>query len=441
LNKTKPNSHIELVSKFWDFLAYLQKYITVVKDRRLPDTDPARTLLLSTLAEYMLPVLRADLSCIGYRNIENDTNDWIEVVQETIKTQNETHHESTFVHRMAELNWHFPYKEFGLFRDSDPLLLFDEGLKKLPVVFQGAITALVISKVTLLGREYFILFCDVEEKNTTSPRYSEFDKKMVGVALGILEIGFQSGVRRGRKEQQEIEEAQTQQFLLDLVHEIKTPIQAILADASNLQNELPQEFKELREIALRNMNAANHLSLLTDTILYERGLLGEELTIESIDTPLREAINMFVGEADIKKIRIRCPITSDGQPFPTISMYFTQLTIAFKNIIHNAVIYSVPEDANYFPIEIVGHHTNEGFYEIDVTNYGFEITKDEIEYGWLFALKYRGKKARKISARGSGLGLAAANIIIKKHGGNIQIASIPTKSHLFRNTFNIKLPL
>lgn len=62
---TQPQSRTDLCSSFWNFLAYLQKYLAIVADREAPDNDPGRTLLLPTLADNLRPVLRAQTCFVG----------------------------------------------------------------------------------------------------------------------------------------------------------------------------------------------------------------------------------------------------------------------------------------------------------------------------------------------------------------------------------------
>jgi signal transduction histidine kinase len=430
----------EMLGAFWDFLAYLQRYVELAKSEALLDTDPARTRLLSTLIECMRPVLHADLAFVGYRNLEDDPGDWVQIVKETSKIGRNVHQRSSLIGRMEDLDWRLPYDQLTALQFDHPVMLFDQGLEKTPLAFQGVVTALAISRVVLSGRDYFLFFCDVEKKAKDYPRYDGFDRTMLAVATGILDVGFQSGVRRGKEAQQAIEEAQTRQFLSDLVHELKTPVQAVVADANNLQDEMPADWTELREIATRNLNAARHLSSVIDSILLTLAgseLPGETPVMLNIEKPVQEAITMLSGEAQAKGLEIRKPVTVDGHPFPELPLYPGQLIVAFKNLIHNAITYSLSEESSHMPIEIVGYHSGEGYYTVDIVNYGIEITNDEIKEDLLFKLRYRGEKARQLSVSGSGLGLTSAQRVVEKHGGRIEVTSMPVGSGIFRNTFSI----
>jgi signal transduction histidine kinase len=433
----------EMFATFWDFLTYLDKYVAVVNLLDPVETDPARTVLLSKLVEYMRPVLRADVTFVGFCNLENTSSDRLHVVKESLKIRPGIQAEQpALVKRLEGLKWHFPCREVDFVQVDQPEVLFDAGLERLPRFLREVVTALAISRVELFGREYFLFFCDVEPRAVSGPRYTGFDKAMLKVAAGLLATGFRSGVRKGRKVQQDFEEEQTRQFLVDLVHELKTPIQGVLADASNLQAEMPPELSDLQELATRNLNTAYHLSWLVDTIrmtLVGRDLPDETLVRGTLEKPLAEAFAMFVGEARAKGLQLLPIRTLDGEPFPSLPMYPNQLTVAFKNLIHNAIVYSLPDDGGYQPVEIVGQRVGEACYAIDITNYGLEITQEEIEQGKLFKLRYRGKQARRLVASGSGLGLTSAQRIVDKHGGKIEITSEPVTPPLFRNTFRVAL--
>ena len=273
----------EITDRSWNFLAYLQKYVDVVKGRTVPDDDLGRALMLSTLAEYIRPVLNADLTCVGYHNTENTSNDWLQVVEATIKPEGSIYQQTSLIRRMKVADWRFPYDEFSIIFANNPIALFGQGLQKLPGFFQGVVTALASFQVTLLEREYFLFFFDVEERGVNFPRYTEFDKAMLKVAAGIFEVGFQSGafqsgVRSGRKAQHEIENAKTQQFLLDLVNQLKVPIHTI-EDIGDLQGEIHKNSK-LCKLVSRNQAAAQHLNLLVDTILAASKLQNYQMSNE-----------------------------------------------------------------------------------------------------------------------------------------------------------------
>ena len=193
---------------YWQFLACLQGYVSSVQKLNLEDTDLGRTRLLSTLAEYMRPVLRADLAVVGYRELEGDLSDCVYLDSDTIKPERADGHKDTpLIKGLEESGWAISYSESGLSTLDYPATLFDSTLEKSPWIFRTTVTALAVSRVTLGEREYYLFFCDVEGEDKHGPRYDSFDNTMLAVATGVLQTGFQSGARGGGGDETELKQA------------------------------------------------------------------------------------------------------------------------------------------------------------------------------------------------------------------------------------------
>ena len=156
-----PNQQADV---FWNFLGYLRKCVEV--SRKLLQSsadDSGRTQLLSALAEYMRPVLRADISFVGYRDIGEEPAAWLNIVPETIKPQSNLAQPPMLIKRMRLVEWCFPYQELEQNWNGTAIVYFNQQLERLPTVFHGSVTALAISRLILPEREYFLFFCDINE--------------------------------------------------------------------------------------------------------------------------------------------------------------------------------------------------------------------------------------------------------------------------------------
>jgi signal transduction histidine kinase len=243
-----------------------------------------------------------------------------------------------------------------------------------------------------------------------------------------------------------LREQQTR-MLLTLAHEINTPLQGILADAENMMCEAAPE-SEIKSLASHTLNQVQNLHLLTETIM---AVLAEQtparsFSMHSLYRPLKEACEMFSSEAALKGCDILEP-KPIGSRFPEIEMSLFDLTLAFKNLIHNAIKYSFNPPRAYEGnryIRILGHWAEEQqqAYSISIENYGVGIPQAEIDGRAIFAPYYRGVKASDRCRTGAGLGLAHVRQVIEDlHHGTISVTSKPLFGEAYLTTFVVTLPV
>jgi len=235
------------------------------------------------------------------------------------------------------------------------------------------------------------------------------------------------------------------QLLITLAHEINTPLQGILADTENLQYELPPD-SEAQELTRHNLQQVQQLHLLTETIM---AVLADQsparlFSLHSIFRPLRDACDMFESEAIAKGCEILEPQSIDSR-FPEIEMSLFDLTLAFKNLIHNAVKYSFRPPQGHEGrrfIRVLGSWADDTHYSVAIQNYGVGMTPEEIASGSIFAPHYRGAKASDRRRTGAGLGLSHARQIIEGlHHGTIRVTSKPLQGEAHLTTFIVTLPV
>jgi signal transduction histidine kinase len=128
-------------------------------------------------------------------------------------------------------------------------------------------------------------------------------------------------------------------------------------------------------------------------------------------------------------------------------MSLFDLTLAFKNLVHNAVKYSFRPprqwEGNRY-IRVIGRWADEQqqLYSVSVENYGVGIPQCEIDSGAIFLPHYRGAKASDRGRTGAGLGLAHARQIVEDlHHGAIQVTSKLVTGEAYLTTFTVILPV
>lgn len=241
---------------------------------------------------------------------------------------------------------------------------------------------------------------------------------------------------------------QREQLLMTVAHEINTPLQGIIADAENILYELP-DGSELNRLAKHNLDQVLQLHLMTETIMgaLSGQISAREYSICNIWRPIKDACEAFASEATAKGCDILEPQPTGGSRFPDIEMSLFDLTIAFKNLIHNAVKYSFgppsgQDQRRYILITGQWADTEHLRYSISVQNYGVGITEEEIKGRLIFDPYYRGAKATDRRRTGAGLGLAYVRQIVEDlHHGTIEVTSKNLSGNAYLTTFTVTLPV
>lgn len=218
-------------------------------------------------------------------------------------------------------------------------------------------------------------------------------------------------------------------FIANISHELKTPIGAIsllseaLADAASDPEAVAKFSKRLRKESKRLSG------LIKDIIQLSRIQSAEVVTnaeIVDLSTVVMEAVdrNSFRAENRGLKITYDAPegIEVVGDP--------EMLTVAVKNLIENAIIYS-DEGASVG----VGLRSVDNIAEIAITDSGIGIAKSE--HGRIFERFYRVDPSRSRKTGGTGLGLAIVKHVAMSHNGEVTLFSKTGVG----STFTLRLPI
>ncbi len=210
--------------------------------------------------------------------------------------------------------------------------------------------------------------------------------------------------------------------LEDISHQLKTPLTSILImidnmiDDENMNKKTQEEF--LHDIKREVMN----ISFLVETLLKLSKFDVNAITFNSKEVPVSKIINESTKNVaslcDLKNINL----IINGDNSRLICDYNWQIE-ALTNIIKNAIDHS----KNNSNIDI-NYKTNNIYTEINITNYGNEISSQDLKH--IFERFYKGKNALPESV---GIGLALSKTIITKDNGSINVESSNNKT-----TFTIK---
>lgn len=204
--------------------------------------------------------------------------------------------------------------------------------------------------------------------------------------------------------------------LLTLSHEFRNPVTAIDRGAQLLQMSKERESPEFNDRLHDIRTRAGFLHELLDHFtMSELGDVGRtdkaKQALSLYDVKL-QLIQAFPSTDQLSRLNF----SGDCNNPMTVYCFPGELTIALRNLIHNALKYS-PEETM-----INLYFYNEGDLQIfRIEDSGMGIDPDEIK---LIQQKfYRSKKVHGIE--GSGLGLSVVNWVADLHGGSLDIESTP----------------
>lgn len=208
-------------------------------------------------------------------------------------------------------------------------------------------------------------------------------------------------------------------FLLQVAHELRTPISAMSAWLDLLHQDalsMPKEELALMVNALRR--SAYRLEHLVENLLdagsIEAGTFQVRLVPTSLERALHDSLAFVETLCATKGQRIEVSLGPNTERIVADQRRTTQV---FSNLITNASKYA-PEGSTVRVLAAV----RDGYVRVTVTDQGPGIPLDE--QSRLFQRFFRSREVRDV-AGGLGLGLTICRAIVRAQGGDIEIESAP----------------
>ncbi|AZR74532.1 hypothetical protein BBF96_14740 [Anoxybacter fermentans] len=248
----------------------------------------------------------------------------------------------------------------------------------------------------------------------------------IGAAFNRMALELE----KSRLEKEKMEEIR-RQLLMNISHDLKTPLTSIrgyieaLADGM-VQDEKTQK-KYLRLVKEKTIKVNN---LINDLFQLTR-LEEDDYKLQFKDYDLAEFLRSwfahYIPELESQGFEYRVSI-----PDKEIICHFDpqQLERALTNILMNGIQYNPP--GTTISVSLIEKDKE---VQIIIEDNGIGIEPEIREK--IFLPFVRGDKSRSLSTGGTGLGLAIARQIILKHSGEIRLISEPKKGTIFE----ITLPL
>jgi len=218
-------------------------------------------------------------------------------------------------------------------------------------------------------------------------------------------------------------------FITNISHELKTPIQALTLNSDALL-EVKNDPDKVTMFANKIKTQANRLNDLVKEIINLSKLqdsdpldMAHEVEITDI---LNEAVDQCEAMAEARNVWVEIEDVKNA----VVIGNREQLVMAVHNLVENAINYS-PEKTRV----IVSSKIDAQIVEIVVKDQGIGIAEDNLDR--IFERFYRVDPARSRATGGTGLGLSIVKHVVKNHGGDVKVWSAPGVG----STFAIRLPI
>jgi two-component system, OmpR family, phosphate regulon sensor histidine kinase PhoR len=258
----------------------------------------------------------------------------------------------------------------------------------------------------------------------TRRRRQVVDAILIGVAMTVIVAGLAVFILAMRRAQRANE--LKSEFISNVSHELKTPLSIISMFGEMLatgRTRSPEQSTEYAEIIWReSVRLARLIDNVLDFAKIERGVDVYEFAEGDVGEVVQRALELSVHRLQKAEMGVEA---SYDEELPPLSIDANALTLAFLNLVDNAIKYA----SGGKKIE-VGVRREAGRVVISVHDFGPGIEADEQER--IFERFYRARSVRLKPIRGSGIGLALVKHIAEAHGGGVTVDSAPGQGATFR---------
>ena len=212
-------------------------------------------------------------------------------------------------------------------------------------------------------------------------------------------------------------------FLRRLDHELKNPLTTIRLGIANMQQE-PSPGDEMTGSLERVSHQAQRLQALVENLrrLAEMDENSLDLTQVSLQEVLEDARELACGSPECQGRTVQLSVQQVPWPLSSVTADRDLLTVAFRNLIENALKFSGADGR----VEIRASEDGRSI-QVEIDDNGRGIPAEDLPH--IFDELYRGENARDMP--GSGLGLALVRRIIELHDGSVEVHSRTEQGTMF----------
>lgn len=207
------------------------------------------------------------------------------------------------------------------------------------------------------------------------------------------------------------EKIQTE-FISSISHELRTPLTAITGWGETLVYNTQLDVETKRGIAIMLKEARRLTKMVEELLEFTRMQDGRfTLNIEQIDVAAELEDSIYAYRELLRQDEMELEYAPYEEDLPDIPGDASRLRQVFFNLMDNAAKYAREGKRIRVSVDVEG-----AFVAIRIRDYGSGIPEDELDN---VRMKfYKGSNAKE---RGSGIGLAVCDEIIKYHGGVMEL--------------------
>ena len=218
-------------------------------------------------------------------------------------------------------------------------------------------------------------------------------------------------------------------FITNISHELKTPIQALSLNSDALL-EVKDEPDKVVLFANKIKTQTIRLNDLVKEIINLSKIQDSDPLDMAHEVEISDVISEAVDQCEVLAEARNIWVKFDGLQDGVVLGNREQLVMAVHNLVENAINYSA-EGTNV----VISSKLDDGLIEILVKDQGLGIAEENLDR--IFERFYRVDPARSRATGGTGLGLSIVKHVITNHGGEVKVWS----SVGVGSTFAIKLPI
>lgn len=241
-------------------------------------------------------------------------------------------------------------------------------------------------------------------------------------------------LEKTKKEAEVANEAKTT-FLLNMSHDIRTPLNGIIG-MLDIADRFPDDLNKQKECRNKVRNASKILLELVNDVLDRSKLESGEVVLEHVSFDLNDivrdtytSISKQAEDAGVEIIEEECHIQHDkllGSP-----LHFKRILI---NIISNAVKYNKEHGKVFVTLKEISSHDGIAVIEFICRDTGIGMSEEFQKH--LFEPFTQENYSARSSYKGTGLGMSIVKSIVDKMNGGITVQSVKGEG----STFDIIIP-